>query len=122
MSIPARGNDRKVTSRTVRAVTAPHERLRHLLEEDLLPKHRARWAASTEWDAQLDFQRQLAAHGWTAPGWPVEIGGMGLAVDEQVACRVVLYELGAPRLVSVYGVNNVGPTIAAWGTPEQKRH
>jgi len=103
-------------------VTAPRERLRQLLEEEILPTHRARWGASTEWDADLDFQRQIASHGWAAPGWPVEIGGMGLDVEEQVACYVVLAELGAPRLVSVYGVKNVGPTIAAWGTDEQKRH
>jgi alkylation response protein AidB-like acyl-CoA dehydrogenase len=30
--------------------------------------------------------------------------------------------VGAPRRVAVYGTNNVGPTIAAFGTDEQKRH
>jgi alkylation response protein AidB-like acyl-CoA dehydrogenase len=103
-------------------MTAPHEELRELLTTDILPAHRARWGTSDEWDAVVDFQRQLGKHGWTAPGWPVEIGGRGLDVSEQVACEAVFHELGAPTRPAVYGVNNVGPTIAAWGTPDQKAH
>ncbi|HEX3796753.1 MAG TPA: acyl-CoA dehydrogenase family protein [Acidimicrobiales bacterium] len=102
--------------------TPAHEELRVLLEEDILPRHRERWGDSAEWDAQVDFQRQLGRHGWTAPGWPIDIGGRGLDIQEQLACDVVFHELGAPNRVAVFGVNNVGPTIAAWGTPEQREH
>ncbi len=100
----------------------PHQTLRSLLESVILPIHRDRWGESDGWDACVDFQRQLGSHGWTAPGWPVEIGGLGLSVEEQVACEGVYFDLEAPRRVSVFGVNNIGPTIAAHGTPEQKRH
>lgn len=101
---------------------SPSGELRHLLEEEILPAHRAQWGAARSWDANLDFQRALARYGWTAPGWPVERGGLGLSVTEQLACAVVLHELDVPPRVAVYGVNNVGPTIIAWGTPEQQRH
>lgn len=100
----------------------PHEELRSLLADEIMPTHRERWGDSHEWEALVDFQRQLGKHGWTAPAWPVEIGGRGLDVEELVACEAVFHELGAPTRVAVYGVNNVGPTIAAVGTPEQKEH
>src|ERR1700722_9512944 len=105
-----------------RVMEEPDRILRSLLESVILPIHRDRWGASDAWDAWVDFQRQLGSHGWTAPGWPVEIGGLGLTVEQQVACEGVYFDLEAPRRVSVYGVNNIGPTIAAHGTPEQKRH
>jgi alkylation response protein AidB-like acyl-CoA dehydrogenase len=100
----------------------PQQTLRTLLETVILPIHHDRWGGSDAWVACVDFQRQLGSHGWTAPGWPVEIGGLGLSIEQQVACEGVYFDLGAPRRVSVYGVNNVGPTIAAHGTPAQKRH
>lgn len=100
----------------------PADELRRLLEDRILPAHRARWGGSTEWAALYDFQRQVAAAGWTAPGWPSEIGGRGLSVEEQVACEAVFRDLSTPTRIAVYGVNNVGPTIAAVGTPGQKRH
>src|SRR5581483_8252350 len=104
------------------ALSAPADELRRLLEDEILPSHRSRWRESAAWPALLSFQRQLGTHGWTAPGWPVEIGGRGLGVEDQVACESVLYELGAPRRVAVFGVSNVGPTIAAYGTEAQRRH
>jgi alkylation response protein AidB-like acyl-CoA dehydrogenase len=105
-------------------MTRPHEELRELLRDEILPALRRRWgdAATTAWDALVDYQRALGRHGWTAPGWPVEIGGRGLDITEQLACDVVFGESGTPQRVAVYGVNNVGPTIAAHGTPEQRRH
>jgi 3-oxochol-4-en-24-oyl-CoA dehydrogenase len=107
---------------TPRPASSPAENLRQLLEDRILPAHRSRWGDSGEWPALLDFQRQLAAARWTAPGWPVENEGRGLGVMDQVACEAVFRELAAPTRVAVYGVNNVGPTIAAYGTVDQKRH
>jgi 3-oxochol-4-en-24-oyl-CoA dehydrogenase len=100
---------------------APHEELRAVLDE-VLPPYRARWGMSTEWGALLDFQCQLGARGWTAPAWPAELGGRGLDLDQQLACERVFFELDAPMRVAVFGVNNVGPTIAAYGTADQRRH
>ncbi len=103
------------------AGTAPHLELRAVLRE-LVPRHRARWGSAGEWDALVDFQRQLSAHGWTAPAWPVERGGKGLDVEEQIRCEAELRRAGAPMRVAVFGVNNVGPTIMAAGRPDQQHH
>ena len=100
---------------------SPSEELRELLA-DIVPAHRARWGSSNEWDALMDFQRTLGRHGWSAPSWPVELGGRGLDIAEQIACYSEFHRARAPRQVAVFGVNNVGPTIAASGTPEQKLH
>lgn len=101
---------------------APHQELRALLGEQVMPRHRERWGDSTEWAALVDFQKQLSEHGWTAPAWPVEVGGRGLDVDEQLAVDVEFRRAEAPTRVAVYGVNNVGPTILAHGTADQQRH
>jgi alkylation response protein AidB-like acyl-CoA dehydrogenase len=99
----------------------PADELRVLLAE-VMPAYRQRWGNSSEFAALLDFQKILAQHNWTAPAWPVEIGGRGLSLEDQIACDAEFNRAGAPRQVAVYGVNNVGPTIAAAGTPEQKKH
>jgi alkylation response protein AidB-like acyl-CoA dehydrogenase len=103
-------------------VTAPHLELRALLTGEIMPRHVERWGESTDWEALVDFQKQLSTHGWTAPSWPVDGGGRGLGVEEQLACDVELRRADAPRRVAVYGVNNVGPTILAHGTAEQQSH
>ncbi len=97
----------------------PHEELRELLAV-IVPEHRARFGAHGSWEAWIDFQRTLGRHGWTAPAWPADIGGRGLDVAEQVACDAEFHRAGAPRQVAVFGVKNVGPTIAVHGTPEQR--
>ena len=99
----------------------PHEELRAVLDE-IVPRHRARWGDSGEWAGLLEFQRELGARGWSAPAWPVELGGRGLGVEDQIACDAEFSHTRAPRRVAVFGVKNVGPTIAAAGTPEQKEH
>lgn len=99
-----------------------HLELRSVLQDEIMPTHQDRWADSTVWEALVDFQRQLSTHGWTAPAWPVEAGGRGLSVEEQIACDIEFQRAGCPTRVSVYGVNNVGPTILAVGTEDQQKH
>ncbi len=99
----------------------PHLELRAVLDE-IVPRHRERWGDSDEWDGLLEFQRELGARGWSAPAWPVEIGGKALGVEDQIACDAEFGRAKAPRRIAVFGTKNVGPTIAAAGTPEQKVH
>jgi alkylation response protein AidB-like acyl-CoA dehydrogenase len=99
----------------------PNEELRAVLDE-IVPRHRERWGDSDEWEGLLEFQRDLGTRGWSAPAWPVEIGGRGLGVEDQIACDAEFKHTNAPRRIAVFGVKNVGPTIAAVGTPEQKMH
>jgi alkylation response protein AidB-like acyl-CoA dehydrogenase len=88
----------------------------------LLPAHRAKWGDDDSFAARLDWQRTLHGVGWIAPQWPVEFGGRGIDIVDQVACDRVLAELRAPDLAGVLGVNNVAPTLMHVGTPEQRRH
>ena len=39
---------------------------------------RERWGDADEWDGLVEFQRELGARGWSAPAWPIEIGGRAL--------------------------------------------
>lgn len=103
------------------ASPSPAAELRVILA-DLVFAHRKRWGISDEWAALVDFQRAIGAAGWGAPAWPKEIGGQGLGVLDQLACDAEFARANAPRRVAVYGVNNVGPTIAAFGTPQQHKH
>src|SRR5581483_8982061 len=79
------------------------------------------WGSDRSFAARLDWQRRLAAVGWVAPGWPADIGGRGLGVADRVACDLLLGDRKAPTIAGILGVNNVGPTLAAWGTDEQKQ-
>ncbi|MCU1395523.1 MAG: hypothetical protein JWM34_3951 [Ilumatobacteraceae bacterium] len=99
----------------------PAERFRAVLAT-VMSAHRNRWGQSREWPALVDFQQALGAAGWGAPAWPVDIGGQGLGVLDQLACDAEFAHVDAPRRIAVFGVNNVGPTIAAVGTAEQRRH
>ena len=90
----------------------PHLELRAVLDE-IVPRHRERWGDSDEWDGLLEFQRELGARGWSAPAWPVEIGGKALGVEDQIACDAEFGRAKAPRRIAVFGTKNVGPTIAA---------
>jgi alkylation response protein AidB-like acyl-CoA dehydrogenase len=90
--------------------------------EALLPAHREKWGVDDSFPARLDWQRTLHRLGWIAPHWPVEFGGRGLGIVDQVACDQVLAEHRAPSLAGVLGVNNVAPTLMRFGTPGQQRH
>ncbi|MDO8361574.1 MAG: acyl-CoA dehydrogenase family protein [Actinomycetota bacterium] len=109
------------TTETDAPLTPAAAELRAVLER-IMDAHHAKWGDSDEWDALTDFQRAIGAAGWGAPAWPEAIGGKGLGVIDQLACDAEFARVNAPRRVAVFGVNNVGPTMHAVGTPEQQRH
>jgi alkylation response protein AidB-like acyl-CoA dehydrogenase len=67
------------------------------------------------------WNQHLARAGLTCLGWPVEHGGRGLSV----AHRVVFYEeyarADAPDKINHLGEELLGPTLIAYGTPEQQQ-
>ncbi|WP_433324425.1 acyl-CoA dehydrogenase family protein [Spirillospora sp. CA-294931] len=69
---------------------------------------------------RLAWERHLAAAGWTCVGWPVEHGGRGATVEQQVAFHEEYALAGAPARVGHIGENLLGPTIIAFGTQEQR--
>ena len=59
--------------------------------------------------------------GWICAGWPVEYGGKGLSLLEQVVLAEEFARAGAPMRADFFGDTLVGPTILQWGTEEQKK-
>ena len=71
-------------------------------------------------DERLAWDRHMAAHGWTCIGWPVEHGGRGLALDQQVIFHEEYARANAPARTNHLGEELLGPTLIAFGTEEQK--
>jgi hypothetical protein len=71
-------------------------------------------------DVLRDWNRRLADAGWAAPAWPVEHGGRGADIDEQLAYLEEMSAVSAPGPLNVIGVSNIAPAIMAYGTDGQK--
>lgn len=71
-------------------------------------------------DERLAWNRHLAAHGWTCVGWPVEHGGRGLGLWQQVIFHEEYARADAPHGVNHLGEQLLGPTLMAFGTPAQQ--
>ena len=69
---------------------------------------------------RIAWNRHLAAAGWTGLGWPVEYGGRGLSLIQQVVFHEEYARANAPARVNHLGEELLGPTLIALGTPEQK--
>jgi alkylation response protein AidB-like acyl-CoA dehydrogenase len=70
---------------------------------------------------RLAWNRHLAAAGWTCLGWPAEYGGRGATLAQQVIFYEEYARSGAPARVGYLGEELLGPTLIAFGTPEQRR-
>jgi alkylation response protein AidB-like acyl-CoA dehydrogenase len=67
-----------------------------------------------------EWQAKLAEGRWVGVGWPREYGGRGAGPVEHYVVTEELARGRAPELVGRIGVNLVGPTLLAHGTPEQQ--
>ncbi|MES2258548.1 MAG: acyl-CoA dehydrogenase family protein [Pseudomonadota bacterium] len=63
----------------------------------------------------------LNVHGWRAPAWPLEHGGMGLSFRKQLIYHEETERAKVARIID-NGETQLGPTLIACGTPEQQRH
>ncbi|MFE9320976.1 acyl-CoA dehydrogenase family protein [Nocardia sp. NPDC052278] len=68
-----------------------------------------------------DWNRTMADAGWGAVSWPEEYGGRGAGPLEQLVYVEETVRARAPLPVNIIGLNNIGPAIMHYGTPEQKR-
>ena len=66
------------------------------------------------------WERKLGVDGWTCVGWPVEYGGRGAPMSQQVIWNEEYVRADAPARVNVMGEGLLGPTLIAYGTEEQK--
>ena len=67
------------------------------------------------------WNQHLAAAGYTCLGWPEEHGGRGLTVAHRVAFYEEYAIANAPAKVNHFGEELLGPTLIAFGTPEQQQ-
>jgi len=67
-----------------------------------------------------DFLKKLAPKRWIAPAWPVEYGGLGLSLWDQVVFNEAMGYARAP-IVNTAAVGYLGPTVILYGTEEQKQ-
>jgi len=70
---------------------------------------------------RLDWNRRLAAAGWTCLGWPEAFGGRDAPLTQQVIFHEEYARAEAPARVTVVGEELAGPMLLAFGTEEQKR-
>ena len=77
------------------------------------PLRRLHWRDNRPW------YMMLAEHGWLAPGWPREHGGMGLSASKYLILIEEFERHGCAR-VSDMGMVMLGPLLIRYGTPEQK--
>ena len=68
-----------------------------------------------------DWQCRLAGAGLVGVTWPVAFGGRGAGPMHHYLVQEELARARAPELVGRIGVNLVGPTLLAHGTPGQQQ-
>ncbi|MGH3654475.1 acyl-CoA dehydrogenase family protein [Glutamicibacter sp.] len=71
-------------------------------------------------EERLEWNRHMAAHGWSCVSWPKEHGGRGLSLQQQVIFHEEYARADAPARVNHLGEELLGPTLIAFGTPEQQ--
>jgi alkylation response protein AidB-like acyl-CoA dehydrogenase len=72
-------------------------------------------------DVRLRWERVLAEGGWTCLGWPVEHGGRGASITEQVIFHEEYARAAGPGRVSVMGEGLLGPTLIHYGSEAQQK-
>ena len=78
-------------------------------DEHMFPEERKAW------------EREMAKGGWIGLGWPQACGGRGLSISQQVIFHEEYARAGGPGRMGHIGEGLAGPTIAAFGSEEQKR-
>ncbi len=72
-------------------------------------------------EARMAWERELGAGGWIGLGIPREHGGRGASLMAQVIFAEEYARAGAPGRVNHVGEHLLAPTVAAFGSEEQKR-
>ena len=84
------------------------------------PQHLRNVIGYYTWAQQKDWYRKLYAHGWAAPSWPREHGGMGL--DANKLLIFVEERLDAARGPDFGGIVMLGPVLMKFGSEPQKAY
>lgn len=71
------------------------------------------------WNDAKDWYLALSKHGWLAPAWPKQYGGMGLTPAKQLIYLDEFERFGAARNPD-HGIILLGPLLIRYGSEEQK--
>ncbi|MET0703059.1 MAG: acyl-CoA dehydrogenase family protein [Mycobacterium sp.] len=74
----------------------------------------------TAWDIRVAWERELSQGGWLGLTWPVEYGGRGLGLAEEIVFEYEYARAAAPARVNTQAFELLGPTLLAFGTDAQK--
>jgi alkylation response protein AidB-like acyl-CoA dehydrogenase len=109
------------------AETPAHEKMRAelrayfagIMTDELRHTFRNGYYAAEATEAYRQVVRRLGEDGWLGIGWPKDSGGQGLSMVEQAifSDEASLADVPLPLLT----INSVGPAIAAFGTPDQRK-
>ncbi|MEM7095464.1 MAG: acyl-CoA dehydrogenase family protein [Actinomycetota bacterium] len=67
-----------------------------------------------------DFAKRMAEEGWIGMGWPTRYGGQERPPIERVIVAEEMISVGAPIAAMWFADRQMGPTIIAYGTEDQK--
>lgn len=67
------------------------------------------------------WEKTLAAGGWTCIGWPKEHGGRDATIEQQVIFHEEYARAGGPGRMGHIGEGLAGPTFIVYGNDEQKQ-
>ena len=102
----------------------PDDEIRTRLEGFLARHYPDAWRDPTNRLRKADARwwlRTQHEHGWRAPGWPAEHGGMGLSMAQQLLVREVMERHGVARVLDM-GASMLGPVLMRYGTDAQRGH
>jgi alkylation response protein AidB-like acyl-CoA dehydrogenase len=78
-------------------------------------------ADETGWDVRLEWEKLLGRDRWVGVSWPVEYGGRGADVAQQIVFNEEYARANAPARISFFGEGLFAPTLIQFGTDEQKQ-
>lgn len=91
------------------------------LTEELIAARRPSGRDDSAFDKLRAWNATMADAGWAAVSWPVEYGGRGAGVLEQLVYTEETTRARAPLPLNVIGMNNIAPAIMQYGTETQKK-
>ncbi len=72
-------------------------------------------------ETRVVWEQVLGAAGWIGLGWPVEHGGRGASISQQVIWAEEYTKANAPGRVNHMGEHLLGPTLIEYGTEDQRQ-
>lgn len=71
-------------------------------------------------EERMEWERHLAAAGWTCVGWPTDAGGRGLPLNQEVIFHEEYARAGGPGRAGLIGEGLLGPTLIHFASAEQR--